>query len=226
MNEQKNNSTEKGKSCNTSVNEFTTASLDEKIAYTSHIIDTHFLTFNWLDVKMQALLAIAVASLAAATFVIKDLPGLSVYESVIIVTACFLLAIGMIISLIHLIPILNSGVGNITNPRVAIAITKMKDKESYTRRILNLNKEDMLQYNCHQIFGLATICKIGQKHLRKAIIFIGLGLSIIAITIFVWGIRTNLDVQEKNNKSEKVTHEEKISKKQQTSEILNDLPQK
>ena len=225
MNEQKNNSTERGKSCNTSVNESTTASLDEKITYTSHIIDTHFQTFNWLDVKMQALLVIAAASLAAGTFAIKDLPGLSIYESVIIVIACCLLIIGMIISLIHLVPILDSGVGNITNPRVAIVIANMKDKESYTRIMLNLNKEEMLQYNCHQIFGLATICKIGQKHLRKAIIFIGLGLSIIAITISVWGMKTNLDVQEKSNKSEKVTHEEKISKKQ-TSKILNDLPQK
>lgn len=225
MKAQEKKPTIRGKNCNTSVKK-TTATLDEKIAYTSHIIDTHFQTFNWLDVKMQALLAIAVASLAAATFLIKDLSGLSVYESVIIVTACVLLAIGMIISLFHLVPILNSGVGNITNPRVAIAITKMKDKESYTKIMSNLTKEEMLQYNCHQIFGLATICKIGQKHLRRAIIFIGLGLSIIAITIFVWGIRTSLDIPENNNNSEKVTLEEKINIKQQTLKILNDLPQK
>lgn len=166
------------------------ASIDKKIEYTTHIIDTHFQTFNWLDVKMQALLAIAAASLAAAAFAVKDLPGIHITESIIIIFGCFLLIAGMITSLMHLVPILDSGVGNITNPRVAIVIANIENKDAYADTILNLKKRDMLIYNCHQIYGLATICKAGQKHLKIAIYFTGIGLIVVALTIFSWGVRT------------------------------------
>jgi len=165
--------------------------ISEKIAYTSHIIDTHFQTFNWLDIKMQALLGIAAASLAVATFAIKDLIGLSVYENLAVITACIFLIAGMISSLIHLIPILDSGVGNIDNPRVAICIAKITERDIYHDMILNISNEDMLRYNCFQIYGLATICKTGYKRLRSSIQFVGGGLIIIAITLFIWGVRSS-----------------------------------
>lgn len=173
---------------------------DELIPHTQHIIDTHFHTFNWLDVKMQGLLAIAAASLAAATFVIKNLHNINFYEITFIVLASILLIIGMVISLLHLMPIMDAGVGNITNPRVAAGIAKI-DKEDYHSLVSNLKKGDMVKYNCYQISGLARICILGQRRLRNAIIFIASGLIVIAATVSLWGLRSivNDDLPNQNS---------------------------
>lgn len=191
--------------------------VDEKLDYTQHIIDTHFHTFNWLDVKMQALLAIAAASLAAATFIIKDLKGVTIYETIPVILACVLLIIGMIISLWHLMPILDSGVGNVTNPRVAIGIVKIPDKENFHDIIRSLDKEQMLEFNCFQIYGLAKICKTGQSRLSTAIILIGSGLIIIAVTVSFWGVKNII----KTSTSVDLVSLEKSIKIENTSPNLN-----
>lgn len=174
-------------------------SIDDKIEYTRHIIETHFQTFNWLDVKMQALLAIAAASMAVMTFAVKDLDNSSVIGEWLLYIAGIFLFAGMVVALKHLIPTMDSGVGNNTNPKVALSISNIKHKEAYSNIINGLSKKDMLNYNCYQIYGLAKICMSGQRHIRIATLLVGTGLLMLFATIGVRKFDNKKDEQKRLN---------------------------
>jgi hypothetical protein len=169
--------------------------LGARIEYTKHIVDTHFSTFGWIDVKMQALLVIATAALAAATFSLKEISNVGLIGEITLVAAFVFLAIGMLICLVHISPTLNSGIGNENNPRSVIG-TVNRNKEEYFSVVSSLLPSDMLMFNAYQISGMARINSRGQRRLAWAIRSVGMGMVLIFLLLAQYGyseIESGLD---------------------------------
>jgi hypothetical protein len=166
--------------------------LQQQILYTNDIIDTLFSTYHWLTLKVQALMAITAALIAATAFVLKDLPNLLWWEKSIGVVGVLCLFSALGFCLHYLVPLYNAGIGNENNLRTIIGIVPIH-KDDYYRRIQELTLRDMLKYNANQISGMSLLCKVGRTRVQRSVMAIAVGAFFLGTSIGSWSVRTNFD---------------------------------
>jgi hypothetical protein len=166
--------------------------LKQRILYTNDIIDTMFSTYHWLTLKVQALMAITAALIAATAFVLKDLPNLLWWEKSIggLGVLCLFSALGFCLH--YLVPLYNARIGNENNLRTIIGIVPIH-KDDYQRRIEELTLRDMLKYNANQISGMSLLCKVGRARVQRSVIAIAVGAFFLGVSIGSWSVRTSID---------------------------------
>jgi hypothetical protein len=85
----------------------------------------------------------------------------------------FFLAASLALILYHVIPSMNSKVGNEfhndRNPRSTIVIDKYPSKEAYWEAVSVLELEDMARYNSFQIYGMNRNIMRNQLAIRTAV---------------------------------------------------------
>ena len=90
--------------------------------------------------------------------------------------------VSLIVSLIHIIPKINSKIGNELNLRTIVGIspyTKTQTKDDYLTKMCEADIHEMIKQNCYQIVGMCKNNLRSETFIRAAVI-----LTIIGIVFF------------------------------------------
>lgn len=150
--------------------------------HTLSIIDKQYRSYTWNDSKVQSLITID-AALFAGTLVIKQIFGnMNVIATTFLICAIAAQIVSLIVSLIHIIPKINSKIGNELNLRTIVGIspyTKTQTKDDYLTKMCEADIHEMIKQNCYQIVGMCKNNLRSETFIRAAVI-----LTIIGIVFF------------------------------------------
>lgn len=162
-------------------------SKDEKLKYiydyTLNIVDKQYRSYVWNDTKVQSLITIN-AALFAGLLVIRQLFGnMDIFPAILLIVSLVLQIMSLIILLIHIVPRINSKIGNELNLRTMVGITpytKTQTKDDYLNKMLELDIEQMIKQNCYQIVGMCKNNLRSEAFIRKAVV-----LTIVSVAMMV-----------------------------------------
>lgn len=150
--------------------------------HTLSIIDKQYRSYTWNDSKVQSLITID-AALFAGTLVIRQIFGnMNVIATTFLICAMAAQIVSLIVSLIHIIPKINSKIGNELNLRTIVGIspyTKTQTKDDYLTKMCEADIHEMIKQNCYQIVGMCKNNLRSETFIRAAVI-----LTIIGIVFF------------------------------------------
>ena len=150
--------------------------------HTLSIIDKQYRSYTWNDSKVQSLITID-AALFAGTLVIRQIFGnMNVIATTFLICAMAAQIVSLIVSLIHIIPKINSKIGNELNLRTIVGIspyTKTQTKDDYLTKMCEADIHEMIKQNCYQIVGMCKNNLRSETFIRAAVI-----LTIICIVFF------------------------------------------
>lgn len=174
------------------------------LEYTTQIIEKRYDLYHWCEQKIASLATIDGVLLASLFLLVGSIPGqgqkyLVLSDQVIIdlrdlailalLEALICLLISISVCLWHIIPLMDSKVGNQTNPRSVIGIERFKTAHDYHQAILQLDLDTMLRYNAYQIKGMNKNIWRDQKAIRYGVVASVLSLaglsSAVAFVILV-----------------------------------------
>jgi hypothetical protein len=163
----------------------------QRYIFTSDIIDKQYRSYNWNDAKMASLITIDGAMIAGLWTVIQLFGTANAILLALLHFALVFFFISVINCLIHIIPKINSKIGNEDNLRTMIGIRQYTDKDKkdgYVNKIMALNQYEMIKMNCYQITGMCKnnfrsekIIKTGVKLTIAGVICVGIALNITVI---------------------------------------------
>ena len=150
--------------------------------HTLSIIDKQYRSYTWNDSKVQSLITID-AALFAGTLVIRQIFGnMNVIATTFLICTMAAQIVSLIVSLIHIIPKINSKIGNELNLRTIVGIspyTKTQTKDDYLTKMCEADIHEMIKQNCYQIVGMCKNNLRSEAFIRAAVI-----LTIIGIVFF------------------------------------------
>lgn len=154
--------------------------------FTLSIIDKQYRSYLWNDSKIQSLITINAAIIAGILVVTQIYSSKALLYKVPLIISLGCQLISLIIALIHVVPKINSKIGNEFNLRTMVGISpyiQTKDKDEYVAKILGSNVDDFIKMNCYQIVGMCKNNLRSEKFIRAGVI-----LALIGICFFVIGL--------------------------------------
>lgn len=154
--------------------------------HTLSIIDKQYRSYTWNDSKVQSLITID-AALFAGTLVIRQIFGnMNVIATTFLICAMAAQIVSLIVSLIHIIPKINSKIGNELNLRTIVGIspyTKTQTKDDYLTKMCEADIHEMIKQNCYQIVGMCKNNLRSETFIRAAVILTIIGIVFFSLVI-------------------------------------------
>lgn len=138
--------------------------------YALDVLHSRYELYAWCEAKVNNLVTVSGVLLGAVFLIItndKIRHGWTAFDYTLASLGSVMLATGLILSLVHIIPKMDSGLGNETNPRVTIAIDNFS-KDEYYEKILGLTPEASLRTITDQIKGMSRNVMRSQRAIRRA----------------------------------------------------------
>lgn len=150
--------------------------------FTADIIDKQYRCYTWNDGKMQALVATDGALLAGIILIFQIFKNISALTAIVLFLAFTFLLISLVVCLVHMIPRLDSGVGNEANLRTMIGIRRF-NKEQYHVQVQNISISDMIRMNCWQIVGMCQNNMRSYRLLQKGVWLTFAGVLVLGFAL-------------------------------------------
>ena len=144
--------------------------LGRALEFSTDVLHSRYELYSWCEDKVQNLVTVSGVLLGAAFLIITNdslRKGWTNLDYTLASVAGVLLGSGLIVSLYHIIPKMNSGLGNETNPRVTIAIEQLS-KDGYYSRVAGMSGEEILRATTDQIKGMNHNIMRNQRAIRWA----------------------------------------------------------
>lgn len=138
--------------------------------FTIGILESRYALYAWCETKMQTLAAVDSILLGAVAITIGQHYKLNsgLHDTLAGATAFFLVA-SLAVILWHIIPLMNSGVGNDNNPRSTVVVLQYETKERYLEHVNALQIEDLITYNSNQSYGMSKNIMRDRAAIRFAV---------------------------------------------------------
>jgi hypothetical protein len=134
------------------------------------VLHSRYELYGWCEQKVSHLLAVSGVLLGASVVLISDADlrtRWTTIDYVLIAIVGIFLGTGLVISLFHAVPKMNSKLGNESNPRVTIAIDRYS-MDDYYRMVVDLTPEQSLRFTTDQIKGMNRNIMRNQEAIRTA----------------------------------------------------------
>jgi hypothetical protein len=138
--------------------------------FTLDVLHSRYELYAWCEDKVNNLITVSGVLLGAVFLVItndKIRDGWQTVDLILASIAAVLLGLGLTVSLVHIVPKMNSGVGNDSNLRVTYATDKLSKDEFYAR-VLAMTPEQALRSTTDQIKGMNRNIMRNQRAIRVA----------------------------------------------------------
>jgi hypothetical protein len=159
--------------------------LRRALEFSTDVLHSRYELYSWCEDKVQNLVTVSGVLLGAAFLIITNdniRKGWTSFDYTLASVAGVLLGSGLIVSLYHIIPKMNSGLGNETNPRVTIAIEQLS-KDGYYSRVARMSVEEILRATTDQIKGMNHNIMRNQRAIRWASWLTISGLVVLGVLV-------------------------------------------
>jgi hypothetical protein len=163
----------------------------QKYILTSDIIDKQYRSYNWNDSKMASLITIDGAMIAGVWTVIQLFGPTNVISLTLLLLALVSFFLSVVNCLLHVIPKINSKIGNENNLRTMVGIRPYTDKsrkDEYVNKIMSLNQYDIIKMNCYQITGMCKNNFRSEKLIKTGVILTIVGVICVGISLNIMAI--------------------------------------
>lgn len=156
--------------------------LKQAYDFTTDIIDKQYRSYVWNDGKVQALVAIDAALIVGIFLIQQIFYPISLVDLCLLGASFLFLIISFLVCLVHVIPRMNSKIGNESNFRTMIGISRF-NKDEYYAKIIKTNLNDMVRMNCWQISGMCKNNLRSHNLVRYGVYLTICGVIILAIAL-------------------------------------------
>ena len=191
--------------------------------FTADIIDKQYRCYTWNDGKMQALVATDGALLAGIILIFQTFENISLETSIFLFLAFTFLLISLVVCLVHMIPRLDSGIGNEANLRTMIGIRRFS-KEQYHEQVGGVGINDMIRMNCWQIAGMCQNNMRSYRLLQKGVRLTIAGVLVLGFALpFLVTREQQARERERQEEGHAITRPTDVAPPSQASPVPEDV---
>lgn len=157
--------------------------LEDAFRFGSDILQKKYELYMWCETKTYNLLTADGALLAAIFLLLNATGGFSGHVAVWLVgiAAAVLVLVSVVISLMNIIPRMDSGATSRRNLRSVIGTNNFSNYEDYHTALSKLDLAAMVHSNSEQIYGMNRNVWESQKAIRQSVWFTAAGVAALAI---------------------------------------------
>jgi hypothetical protein len=158
------------------------------LGYAQELVSKQYDLYQWCETKVQSLVTVNGLLLGGFFLLIDRFALVGRGERALAFSTAGILAMSLLLALHHLIPRLDSRVGNTDNPRSVIGIKAFKNKDAFYQRFVQLDYDLMLQYTTNQLYGMNLNIVRNDRVIRRAVYLTMLGV-LGFVALFIWKAR-------------------------------------
>ncbi|WP_395644607.1 hypothetical protein [Terricaulis sp.] len=155
-----------------------------QLALTYDVVDRQYSLYNWFTNKLQIMLAINGAAVAAVSFLMPQPAFSTPWAKVPLYLGLLLLVLSLCWLLYICIPTMDSKTAERPSPRSNVHITSMTLAQ-YRAIVADLDEKDIVWYNTQQIYGMAHNNKKTNADIRVSVVITLSAFCFLAIAVII-----------------------------------------